>query len=51
MNIGAGRIIEQESVRITKAIENDFFDTDPAVQRVFEKTREAGKTLHVMGLL
>ena len=51
MNIGAGRIIEQESVRITKAIENGFFDSDPTVQRVFQQTREAGKTLHVMGLL
>ena len=51
MNIGAGRIIEQESVRITKAIADGFFDSDPGVQRLFQRLREAGRTLHVMGLV
>ncbi|MBI1370299.1 MAG: 2,3-bisphosphoglycerate-independent phosphoglycerate mutase [Planctomycetes bacterium] len=49
-NIGAGRIVDQESVRITKAIRTgEFFDNKPAREAV-ERAKKAGKTVHLMGL-
>jgi 2,3-bisphosphoglycerate-independent phosphoglycerate mutase len=49
-NIGAGRVVYQDSVRITKAIrEGDFFENEELCKAV-DKARSAGKKLHIMGL-
>lgn len=49
-NIGAGRIVNQESVAITKAIEDGaFFENAVAVQAI-EKAKANNGTVHLMGL-
>jgi 2,3-bisphosphoglycerate-independent phosphoglycerate mutase len=45
-NLGAGRIVDQESVRITKAIrEGEFFSNDVLVRAV-ERARDRGGAVH-----
>lgn len=51
LNIGAGRIIYQELTRITKAIEDGDFFTNPVLVEVMEKVKAEDKALHFMGLL
>ncbi len=50
-NMGAGRVVYQELTRITKSIEDgDFFENEALVNAV-KKSIEAGKSLHLMGLM
>ncbi|MCC2545629.1 2,3-bisphosphoglycerate-independent phosphoglycerate mutase [Hymenobacter sp. BT175] len=51
MNIGAGRVVYQDLVRINKAIRERKLGTTPALQKAFEYARTTGKSLHLMGLL
>ena len=51
LNIGAGRIIYQSLTRITKAIKDGDFFTNEVLCACMEKTKNAGKALHLMGLL
>lgn len=51
LNIGAGRILYQDSVRISKAITEGTFESTPAFQTVFQDLKKTQKTLHLMGLL
>lgn len=48
LNIGAGRIVYQELTRITKAIREGDFYTNPVLNDVMDQVTG---TLHVMGLL
>jgi len=49
-NLGAGRIVDQESVRITKQIRTgDFFDNSVLVEAV-EKAASANRYVHLLGL-
>lgn len=49
-NLGAGRIVDQESVRIAKSIRNgDFFD-NAILTAAVDRVRAAGSTLHLLGL-
>ena len=51
LNIGAGRVVFQELTRITKAIrEGDFF-TNPALVHVVEQAKRHDSALHLMGLV
>lgn len=51
LNIGAGRIVYQELTRISRAIEQgEFFSNPVLVEAMAEVKRSAGK-LHLMGLL
>lgn len=51
LNIGAGRVVYQELTRITKAIrEKDFF-TNPVLKRIMEKAKADNGALHLLGLL
>ncbi|RKQ63611.1 phosphoglycerate mutase [Thermovibrio guaymasensis] len=50
MNIGAGRIVWQDIVRITKAFKEGKAKENPVLKEIFEKAREGGK-LHFVGLL
>ena len=51
LNIGAGRIIYQELTRITKAIQDGDFFTNPALVKAMQSAKDKGKKLHVMGLV
>lgn len=51
LNIGAGRIIYQSLTRITKAIQDGDFFTNPVLTEVMDKTKAADKALHLLGLL
>ncbi|MCW5765696.1 MAG: 2,3-bisphosphoglycerate-independent phosphoglycerate mutase [Phycisphaeraceae bacterium] len=48
-NIGAGRIVEQESRTITRACARGFEHVE-AVRRVIEAARDAGRAVHLMGI-
>ena len=51
LNIGAGRIIYQSLTRITKAIKDGDFFNNEVLCACMDKTKDAGKALHLMGLL
>ncbi|MEO2068294.1 MAG: 2,3-bisphosphoglycerate-independent phosphoglycerate mutase [Desulfurobacteriaceae bacterium] len=51
MNIGSGRIVWQDIVRITKSIENGTFFENPVVKRSINTAKEKGTKLHLIGLL
>ena len=50
INIGAGRVVEQEAVVILKSIENSTFFHNPAFLSAIEHAKEHKSALHVMGL-
>ena len=49
-NIGAGRIVDQELMRITRAIRDGRFASNPALRRAFDRARH-GHRVHLMGLV
>src|SRR5438552_11896138 len=51
LNMGAGRIVEQEIVRVDKLIESGEIFRHPALLAVTEHCRQSGSALHFMGLL
>ncbi|MBP9599401.1 MAG: phosphoglycerate mutase (2,3-diphosphoglycerate-independent), partial [Desulfobacter sp.] len=51
MNIGAGRIVAQDFVRINTAIRDNSFYSTPALVSVMEKVKKTNKSLHLLGLL
>jgi len=51
LNIGAGRIIYQELTRISKAIREKTFFTNPVLVEAVEKARQNDGVLHLVGLL
>lgn len=50
MNLGAGRPVRQDLVRINEAIANNTLKDMPKMQELLEKTKNS-KRLHLMGLL
>jgi 2,3-bisphosphoglycerate-independent phosphoglycerate mutase len=50
-NIGAGRIVFQELVKISKAIENGDFYKNRELLGAIDAAKNGGKSLHIMGLL
>ena len=50
-NMGAGRIVYQQLVKITKSIEDGDFFQNPALTAAMENARDKGTALHLMGLL
>ena len=50
-NIGAGRVVYQMLVKITKDIENGTFFENTALVDAMNSAKESGKALHLMGLL
>ncbi len=50
-NIGAGRIVYQDLTRITKSIADDEFASTPALIEAMDKAINAGKAVHIMGLM
>lgn len=50
-NIGAGRVVDQEIVRINKGIETGTVKDSPTLRSAFDNVREKGSALHLMGLV
>ncbi len=51
LNLGAGRVVPQDIVRISQSIESGEFFRIPALVQLAEDTRRHDGTLHVMGLI
>ena len=51
LNLGAGRIVPQDIVRISQSIDSGEFFRIPALVKLVEDTRRHDGTLHVMGLI
>lgn len=51
LNIGAGRVVYQDLVRIDRAIANGELEEDPVLQRAFAIASTGGRRLHFIGLL
>lgn len=51
LNIGAGRIVIQDQVRIDKAINNKSFYENKAFLKAIQNVKKNKSTLHIMGLL
>ena len=51
LNLGAGRAVPQDIVRISQSIERGEFFRIPALVQLVEDTRRHDGTLHVMGLI
>lgn len=51
MNIGAGRIVYQDLVRINKAVDERELDVNPVLTEAFEYALSTGRKVHLMGLL
>jgi len=51
LNLGAGRVVPQDLVRISQAIEDGSFFRNPALVAACETAKANGGTLHIMGLL
>ena len=51
MNIGAGRVVDQELVRIGKSIRERKLGQMPALVKAFEYATANDKPLHLIGLL
>ena len=50
-NIGAGRIVYQDLVRINRAIERDELERNAVLLAAMDTARAEGKALHLMGLI
>jgi 2,3-bisphosphoglycerate-independent phosphoglycerate mutase len=51
LNIGAGRVVLQDFMRINGAVRAGTFGQEPAFQEAFAHIRRTGGRLHLMGLL
>jgi 2,3-bisphosphoglycerate-independent phosphoglycerate mutase len=51
LNLGAGRVVPQDMVRISQSIDAGEFFRIPALVQLGEETRRHDGTLHVMGLI
>ncbi|MCU0432248.1 MAG: 2,3-bisphosphoglycerate-independent phosphoglycerate mutase [Bacteroidia bacterium] len=51
LNIGAGRVVYQDLVKINRACRDGSIDTHPVLAETFGYVKTNGKALHLMGLL
>lgn len=51
MNIGAGRVVYQDLVRVNKAIEDKELDKNKVLLNAFQYARENKKNVHLIGLV
>ncbi len=49
-NLGAGRVVDQESVRITKAIRDGSFFENDVLRSAVEAAKRAGGKVHLLGI-
>lgn len=51
LNIGAGRVVYQDLVRIDRAIKDGELEKNNVLQEAFAAARQPGRRLHLMGLI
>jgi 2,3-bisphosphoglycerate-independent phosphoglycerate mutase len=51
LNIGAGRVLYQDLVKINKAIRENTIATNPELVKAFTYAKENGKKVHLIGLI
>ena len=51
INIGAGRVVYQDLVRVDKAVADGSLERNDVLQGAFAKAAKPGKRLHLMGLV
>ena len=51
MNLGAGRVVYQDLVKINKAVEENQLGQNEVLLHAFAKARKEGKKVHFMGLV
>jgi 2,3-bisphosphoglycerate-independent phosphoglycerate mutase len=51
MNIGAGRVVYQDLVRINKAVEEKELDENPTLLAAFDYAKTNNKSVHLIGLV
>ena len=51
LNIGAGRIVYQDLVKINRACRDNSIMQNPEVKAAFDYAKESGKSVHFMGLV
>lgn len=51
LNLGAGRVVYQEFTRISKAIRDGTFFTNPAFTETVDRATKNNKAVHILGLL
>ena len=51
VNLGSGRVVYQDFTRITKAISDGDFYTNPVLQGAVRQAKQQSKAVHIMGLL
>ena len=51
LNIGAGRIVQMDITRIDAQIASGEFRKNPAIVQALQRAREAGRQLHLFGLV
>ena len=51
LTIGAGRVLLQDLMRVDRAIEDGSFFENPALVGAFERARERGGNVHLLGLV
>ncbi len=51
LNIGAGRVVYQDLVRIDKAVADGSLEREPVLKAAFAEATKHGKRLHLMGLV
>lgn len=51
MTIGAGRVLDQDFIRINKAILNGDFDNINVFSKLFDHTKKYNSVLHIVGLV
>ena len=51
LNIGAGRVVDQDIIRISKAAAGGELVTNEVLSQAFERVRRTGRWMHFVGLL
>ncbi len=51
MNIGAGRVVYQDLVKVNKAVEEKELDNSPVLLQAFDYAKKFNKNVHYIGLL
>jgi len=51
LNIGAGRVVYQDLVKINLAIHDNSISENPALKEAFSYAKESGKQVHFIGLI
>ena len=51
MNLGAGRVVYQDIVRINKEITEGTFEKNPVLVNAFDEAKKNNKKVHLLGLL